>query len=579
MRRPLARLRFLLPLLTSVSMLASTSARAGDRVFGEPTVTRSEVIAKHGMVATAQPLASLAALDILRQGGSAVDAAIAANAVLGLVEPVGCGIGGDLFAIVWDPETRQLYGLNGSGRSPRGLTLDGLKAALHEQGVSEIPAHGPLPVSVPGAVDGWFELHARFGVLPMRDVLAPAIALARDGFPVTEVIAEYWRLNAKNLEKFENFRSTFMPGGRAPRKGETFTNPDLAATYETLARDGRDAFYRGELATTIATTVQRLGGFLSEEDLAAHTSTWVKPVRASYRGYDVWELPPNGQGIAALQMLELLEGFDLRAMGFGSAEYLHALVEAKKLAFADRARFYVDPEFSSTPMDPLVRRLISEAYAAERREEIGPRAAPAVDAGTPTLNEGDTTYLATADHDGMMVSLIQSNYRGMGSGVVPDGLGFGLQDRGQLFALDADHANAYAPGKRPFHTIIPAFVSKDGEPWLAFGVMGGAAQPQMHAQVLINLIDFDMNLQQAGDAARMLHLGSSQPTGEVMNDGGAVYLESGIMGAAKQLKRKGHRIERRRGGFGGYQAVMWDGVRKVWVGASESRKDGAALGY
>ncbi|MEZ4430661.1 MAG: gamma-glutamyltransferase [Nannocystaceae bacterium] len=547
------------------------NARAADRITGRSFATRSEVYARHGMAATAQPLATMAAIDILQQGGTAVDAAIAANAVLGVVEPVGCGIGGDLFAMVWHAATGRLYGLNASGRAPQGLSL----AALRSRGLTKIPAHGPLPVTVPGCVDGWFALHGAFGRLPMAVNLERAIATAKDGFPVSEVIAHYWAKNAAVLARYPNFKATFMPGGRAPARGELFRNPQLASTYERLARGGRAAFYDGPIADVIDAFMRRQGGFLRKRDLAAHRSDWVAPVRAVYRGHEVWELPPNGQGIAALQILNMLEGHDLRSMGFGSADYVHLFVEAKKLAFADRARFYADPAFVKAP----VAELISKRYAKARARLIGARAAAAVDAGAP-LRRGDTTYLTVADPDGNMVSLIQSNYRGMGSGMVPDGLGFGLQDRGELFSLDPAHANAFAPGKRPFHTIIPAFVTRRGAPWLSFGVMGGAAQPQMHAQVLANLIDFGMNLQEAGDAPRVLHLGSSQPTGERMDDGGTVYLEDGFAPeVVRALVERGHRIGRDSGGFGGYQAIARDPKTGAWIGASESRKDGMAAGY
>ncbi|ACY18611.1 gamma-glutamyltransferase [Haliangium ochraceum] len=556
--------------LLSLGSLGSL-AHAGDRITGRAFATRSEVVAQGGMVATSQPLATQAAIDILKAGGTAVDAAIAANAVLGVVEPTGCGIGGDLFAIVWDAKTRKLYGLNGSGRSPAALSLE----YFQRQQLTAIPPFGPLPVTVPGAVDGWFALHGRFGKLPMRDILAPAIGYAQGGFPLSELIAYYWGINADRLSQFANFRKTFLPGGRAPRAGEIFRNPDLARTYERIARGGRDAFYRGAIARSIDRYMRRVGGFLRAEDLAAHRSEWVEPVSTSYRGYDVWELPPNGQGIAALQILNLLEGYDIRAMGFGSPEYVHAFVEAKKLAFSDRAAYYADMDFAEVP----VARLISKEYAAERRQRIDPeRAMPSVPAGK--LRDGDTVYLSVADRAGNMVSLIQSNYRGMGSGMVADGLGFVLQDRGELFDLMPGRANSYAPKKRPFHTIIPAFVTKDGAPWLSFGVMGGAAQPQMHAQVLVNIIDFGMNLQEAGDAPRILHLGSSQPTGEQMHDGGVVSLESGFSTeTVRALIAKGHRLQSRRGGYGGYQAVAYDSETGVYRGASESRKDGHAAGF
>ncbi len=524
----------------------------GDRITGKKFATRSEVIARHGMAATSHPLATQIALDILKKGGTAVDAAIAANAALGLMEPTGNGIGGDLFAIVWDAKTRKLYGLNASGRSPKSLTLEYFK----KHGYKKIPSHGPLPVTVPGCVDGWFELHRKFGRLPMTDILEPAIRYAREGFPVTELIAYYWQRSVPILRKYPNFEKIFTINGRAPRKGEIFRNPYLANTLEKIAREGRDVFYKGEIARTIADYMKRNGGFLSYEDLAAHKSEWVEPVSTNYRGYDVWELPPNGQGIAALQMLNILEGYDIASMGFGSADYLHVLIEAKKLAFEDRAKFYADPVFNDIP----VQWLISKEYAAERRKLINmKRAGRSYPPGNPALHDGDTIYLTVADTEGNMVSLIQSNFRGMGSGMTPDDLGFILQDRGELFNLEEGHFNTYAPGKRPFHTIIPAFVTKDGKPFLSFGVMGGDMQPQGHVQILVNIIDFGMNLQEAGDAPRIRHAGSSQPTGGKMTDGGVVYMESGFdYEVIRELRRRGHRIAWSIGGYGGYQAIMFD---------------------
>lgn len=543
-----------------------------DRV-GEPsTAARSEVIARQGMAATSQPLATQVAIDILKRGGNAIDAAIAANATLGLMEPTGCGIGGDLFAIVWEAKAHKLWGLNASGRSPRSLTLDYLKA----QGLKKIPPLGPLPVSVPGAVDGWFELHTRFGRLEMKQVLAPAIEYAREGFPVSEVIAIYWRESVPVYREFPGFNETYLMNGRAPMKGEVFRNPRLAKTYEEIAQHGRDIFYKGRIARDIADYVSEQGGFLSYEDLATHESEWVEPVSTSYRGHTVWELPPNGQGIAALQILNILEGFDIAKMGFGTAEYIHTLVEAKKLAFEDRAKFYADPQFNDIP----VAGLVAKAYADERRVLIDSnKAAKAYPAGK-VLEHGDTVYLTVADSEGNMVSLIQSNYRGMGSGMTPGELGFMLQDRGELFSLEEGHFNVYEPGKRPFHTIIPAFVTKDGEPYLSFGVMGGDMQPQAHAQVLVNLIDFGMNLQEAGDAPRIRHAGSSDPTGGTMGDGGVVLLESAVSDEARRgLRARGHRLLPGDGGFGGYQAILRDKENGVYIGASESRKDGHAAGY
>lgn len=552
---------------------AAGSLIAADRITGKTFATRSEVIAPHAMAATSQPLATQVALDILKAGGNAIDAAIAANAMLGLVEPTGNGIGGDLFAIVWDAESRKLYGLNASGRSPYSLSLE----YFQEQGLESIPSHGPLPVTVPGAVDGWFELHGRFGKLPMQQVLAPAIRYAKEGFPVSELIAYYWQRSVPTLEGWAGFREVFMPNGRAPEKGEIFRNPALAATLQKIADGGRDVFYRGEIARTIDAFMKREGGFLSYRDLAEHTSEWVEPVSTDYRGFDVWELPPNGQGIAALQILNILEDYDLSEMGFGSADYVHLFVEAKKLVFEDRAKWYADPDFNDIP----VAQLISKKYAAERRQLIDPeRAADSYEAGNPALEEGDTIYLTVADADRNMVSLIQSNYRGMGTGLSPDGLGFIFQDRGELFTLKEGEFNTYGPHKRPFHTIIPAFVTRNGEPYMSFGVMGGATQPQAHAQIIINMVDFGMNLQEAGDAPRILHQGSSQPTGETMTEGGTVVLENGFpYETIRDLVGRGHAVGWAVGPYGGYQAILFDSEQKVYYGASESRKDGQAAGY
>ncbi|MFC2096852.1 gamma-glutamyltransferase [Bacteroidota bacterium] len=545
------------------------SSYSQDRLTGKKFATRSEVIAKNGMAATSQPLATQVALDILKAGGNAIDAAIAANAMLGLVEPTGNGIGGDIFVIIWDAKTKKLYGLNGSGRSPYSLSLDYFK----EKGYTSIPNIGPLPVSVPGCVDGWFTIHDRFGTMPMEKIMAPAIKYAREGFPVTEVIG-YYLQSGSRLARYPGFKEIYMPNGRMPRKGEIFKNPYLANTLEKIAKGGRDVFYKGEIARVIDKYMKENGGFLSYKDLADHKSEWVEPVSTNYRGYDVWELPPNGQGIAALEMLNILENFDIRSMGFGSAEYIHHLVEAKKLAFEDRAKFYADPDFADIPVDELV----SKEYGKERAKLISSRAARKYDAGK--IEKGNTIYMTVADKDGNMVSLIQSNYMGMGSGMTPTGLGFVLQDRGNLFSLEEGHNNCYEPHKRPFHTIIPSFITKDGKPWISYGLMGGAMQPQGHVQIVVNLIDFDMNLQEAGDAPRIRHTGSSQPTGSIMTDGGIVNYESGLtFDIIKVLTQKGHRIQPGSGGFGGYQAIMYDAKNKVYYGASESRKDGHAAGY
>ncbi len=544
---------------------------AQDRITGKSFATRSEVIAPHAMVASSQPLATQVGIDILKKGGNAIDAAIAVDAMLGLTEPTGSGIGGDLFAIVWDAKSKKLYGLNASGRSPRSLSLD----YFIKNGYKSIPPVGPLPVSVPGCVDGWFELHERFGTLTMDQVLSPAINYAREGFPVSELIAYYMDRNAAVLKQYPGFSETYMPGGKTPAKGEVFKNPDLANTLEKIALKGRDEFYKGDIAKTIARYMKDQGGFLSYEDLASHHSEWVEPVSTNYRGYDVWELPPNGQGIATLQILNILELYDIKSMGFGSPEYLHLFTEAKKLAYEDRAKFYADPDFTDVP----VEQLISKEYAKERSKLINPeKAAKSYPAGK--LEQGETVYLTVADQYGNMVSLIQSNYRGMGSGMTPYGLGFVLQDRGELFSLEKGHKNVFEPGKRPFHTIIPSFITKDGRPWISFGVMGGAMQPQGHVQIVVNLIDFGMNLQEAGDAPRIQHTDSSQPTGEKMTDGGWVNLESGFSTeTVRRLMVMGHRVKWDLGGYGGYQAIMWDEVNKVWYGASESRKDGQAAGY
>jgi gamma-glutamyltranspeptidase/glutathione hydrolase len=555
-------------------LFVSHAVMAVDRITGKSFATRSEVMAPQAMAATSHPLATQIALDIMKKGGNAIDAAIAANASLGLMEPTGNGIGGDLFAIVWDAETKSLYGLNGSGRSPRSLSREWFA----ENGFEEIPDWGPLPVSVPGTVDGWFMLHGRFGNLPMKDILQPAIDYARNGHPVHETIQHYWDLYVGRLSGYPGFVEQMTIDGRAPEVGEIWKNPNLANTLERIAREGRDVFYKGDIARTISTYMQENGGHLSYEDMASHAGSWIEPVSSNYRGYDVWELPPNGQGIAALQILNILEMHDVASMGFGSADYVHLFVEAKKLAFEDRARFYADPAY----MDVSVDRLISKEYAKERNALLDMnQAAKEFPHGDPAvLREGDTIYLTTADAEGNMVSLIQSNYRGMGSGMTPPGLGFILQNRGKLFMLEAGHPNSFEPGKLPFHTIIPSFITRDGKPYISFGLMGGPMQPQGHAQIVVNLVDFKMGLQEAGDAPRIHHFGSSQPTGGTMSNGGIVNLESGFdYEVIRELMARGHKIQDARGPYGGYQAIMKHPQYGVYVGASESRKDGHAAGY
>ncbi len=552
-------------------VLVVQSLHAQDRVTGRNFATRSEVIAQNGMACTSQPLATQVALDILKKGGTAIDAAIAANATLGLMEPTGCGIGGDLFAIVWDAESEQLYGLNASGRSPQNLTL----AYFKEQGMEKIPAYGPLPVSVPGAVDGWFELHGKFGKLPIEEILQPAIEYAEEGFPVSELIAYYLNQSVPWMsERYPNVRETYTMEGQVPQKGDIFKNPYLANTYRKIAKGGRDAYYKGDIARTIAAFIKEQGGFLTEKDFADHRSEWIDPVSTNYRGYDVWELPPNGQGIAALQMLNILEGYDFSEIEFGSPMHLHLFMEAKKLAFEDRAKYYADMDFAQVP----VEQLISKRYAQERRAMIDPDKASRFDAGQ--ISAGETIYLTIADKEGNMISLIQSNYRGMGSGMVPPKLGFMLQDRGELFSLKESQNNTYEPGKRPFHTIIPCFVTKNGQPFMSFGVMGGDFQPQGHSQIIMNMIDFGMNLQEAGDAPRFDHTGSSSPTGFEADGRGTLRLESGFdYETIRALMAKGHTIRYARGIYGGYQAIMYDAENGVYYGASESRKDGQAAGY
>jgi gamma-glutamyltranspeptidase/glutathione hydrolase len=556
-----------------VGAFSASLLLSADRTEGELFATRSVVHGRHGMVAAAHPLAVQIGLDILEEGGTAVDAAIAVNAALGFLEPVSCGIGGDLFAIVWDAESGKLYGLNGSGRAP--LALDASEVEPNPDGT--IPLYSPYSWSVPGTVDGWFALHGRFGKLPMAALLAPAIRTAEEGEPVPQIIAAAWRRGAEIFGAMPGFESTFMPGGRAPAEGELFRNPDLAKSYRLIAERGRESFYEGTIAEAIVAFSEKHGGFFSMEDFRRHTSEWLQPISTTYRGVTLYELPPNGQGLAALQMLNILENFDLQAMGRESALFWHLMTEAKKLAFEDRARYYADPEFVDIP----VAGLLSKEYGRERAALIDlERASRRLEAGEPRLNRGDTTYLAVADERGNMVSLIQSNYTGFGSGYVVEGWGFGIQNRGSLFNLDPESANYLEPGKRPFHTIIPAFAMRDGRPWLAFGVMGGSMQPQGHVQILVNLVDFGMNLQEAGDAPRFFHGGSSEPTGTIMKDGGVLHLESGIsQKVRRELTRMGHRLAESIGRYGGYQAVARDPETGVYSGASESRKDGCAMGY
>ncbi|HDL86376.1 MAG TPA: gamma-glutamyltransferase [Candidatus Acetothermia bacterium] len=531
------------------------------------------VLSSEAMVATSQPLAVQVGIDVLKRGGNAIDAAIAVNATLGMVEPMSCGLGGDLFAIVWDARSGKLYGLNGSGRSPYFLTRE----AFVERRLDRIPLRGVLPWSVPGCVDGWYRLNERFGSMPIAEILAPAIKYAERGFPVSPRIARAWASAAALLREDPAAAQTFLPHGSAPACGEVFANPDLARSLRAVAADGRDAFYRGEIAEKIVATSERLGGYISMRDLSDHESNWVEPISARYRDYDVWELPPNTQGIAVLQMLRILDGFDLSTMGHNSADYLHYLVEAKKLAYEDRARAYADPDF----YDPPVGQLLSDDYTLRQRQRIdAERASRELPPEDIALRNGDTVYLTVVDNERNAVSFIQSNYYSFGSGIVPSGVGFVIQNRGALFNLDPHAANRLKPHKRPFHTIIPGFVTRDGRPAFSFGVMGGDQQPQGQVQILCNVIDFGMDVQEAGDAFRFRHNGSSTPVGDVMHDGGTLYLEPGIPEAvADDLRARGHNVIYKEGGYGGYQGIWIDQERGVLRGGSESRTDGCASGY
>jgi len=530
---------------------------------------RSAVACRNGIVCTSQPLASMAGIDILKAGGNAIDAAICANAMLSLVEPMMCGPGGDLFAIVWSAKERELIGLNASGRAPYDWSIEKARAL----GLKEIPVYGPLSWSVPGCVSGWAALQKRLGRFDLGKILEAPVYYAREGFPVSPVIARTWSFNSTDDP---GLARAFMPGGKPIRFGDIFRNADLADFFEIIGREGADAFYKGQIAERIVKFSRAKGGRLSMRDFRDHTVDWVEPVSTNYRGYDVWELPPNGQGIAALQILNLLEHFDIGSMEPNSADHLHLFIEAKKLAFEDRAVYYADMDFADVP----VKELISKEYANRRVKLIDPgRAARNVAPGR-LKGSSDTVYLTTADKEGNMVSLIPSIYYPWGSGFVPDGLGFCLQNRGQLFSLNPNDLNKLEPHKRPFHTIIPAFVTKNGKPVFSFGVMGGDFQPQGHAQVLMNLIDFAMSPQQAGEQPRVRHIESSTPTGKKMVGGGRVVFERGIADSVKRkLAEMGHRINRNVGVYGGYQSIWRQDNPMRYFGGSDPRKDGCAIGY
>jgi gamma-glutamyltranspeptidase / glutathione hydrolase len=566
---------FLICLALLLMTQAPLSQTSGDRPAPNPRATRSVVLARNGLIATSQPLASAAGLRVLQEGGNAVDAAVTAAAVLAVIEPTMNGLGGDLFALVYDAKTKTLRGLNASGRSARAASVE----AARQRGLTAIPVTGTLAVSVPGVVDGWAELLANHGTITFERALAPAIGYARDGFGVGEIVAYEWREAEAALAQDPAAARTFLIGGRAPRPGDLFRNPELARTLERLAAGGRDAFYRGEIARAIVADAKQRGGWLEEHDFADHTSDWVEPISTTYKGYEVFQMPPNTQGIVALQMLNLLEGFDLKPLGHNSAEYLHLLVEAKRLAFADRDAFIADPRVMPREALDAMR---SKSYAERRRKEIDPEraareyapgaftdASSAGRSATPPIHErADTTYLTVADRDGNVVSLIQSIFHIFGAAIVAGDTGIVLQNRGHSFAFDSDHPNRLEPGKRPFHTIIPAMVFRDGRPWLSYGVMGGDLQPQGHVQVLLNLVEFGMNLQEAGEASRFRH----SPAG--------LALESAISPEARfGLHRRGHRVISSVGVFGGFQGILIDHDNGILMGGSDPRKDGLAIGY
>ena len=565
-------MRLLVVAAVVMTGIGSTAQVPGDRPAPNPRATRSVVLARNGIIATSQPLASAAGLAVLQQGGNAIDAAVTAAAVLSVVEPTMNGIGGDLFALVYDPKTKSVRALNASGRAPAAATL----AEFKRRNLQTIPYRGELSVSVPGVVDGWAELLAKHGTMTLERALQPAIRYARDGYAVSEIIAYQWKDQESTLARDPAAASTFLIDGKAPRTGDVFKNPKLAASLEQIAKGGRDAFYRGAIAKAIADDMQRRKGMLTEADLAAHKSDWTEPIATNYRGYDVLEFPPNTQGVVALEMLNILEGYDLKALGHNSAAYLHLLVEAKKIAFADRDAWLADA--STTPPEAL-KKMLSKQYAAERRKEIDPERSGreykplAIGGSSPAGDErpiahGDTIYMTVADKDGNVVSLIQSIYEAFGAGIVAGDTGIALHNRGSLFSLREGHPNVLAPGKRPFHTLVPAMVMKDGRPWLSFGVMGGDMQPQGHVQVLLNLVDFGMNVQEAGEAPRFRHSGQN------------LMIESAISPEARfGLDARGHRLTSAVGSFGGFQGILFDHRTGVMMGGSDPRKDGLAIGW
>jgi gamma-glutamyltranspeptidase/glutathione hydrolase len=563
-------------LLTVSTMTILSAQLPGDRPAGNPRGTRSPVLARNGVIATSQPLASAAGLQVMQQGGNAIDAAVTAAAVLAVVEPTMTGIGGDVFALVYDAKTKQLRALNSSGRAGAKADADMLLA----KGETDMPGAGVYTITVPGALAGWAELLEKHGTISLARALEPAIRYARDGYPVAEMVADEWEGGARKMAQDPASAAVFLPNGRAPKTGEVFRNPDLAKTLEQVAKGGRDVFYKGAIAKAIASDIERRGGFITAADLAAHTADWVQPIGTSYRGYDVYEVPPNTQGFVALQMLNILEGFDIKSLGHNSAEYLHLLVEAKRIGFADRSAYLADVDHVPPH---VLKALISKEYAAARRKEINPDRAAAgykpgtFAAGTASPNpraffdgrdRGDTVYLAAADGQGNAISFINSLFGTFGSGVVVPGTGVVLHNRGSGFTLQKDHPNRLAPGKRPFHTLVPAFIMKDGKPLMPFGVMGGDNQAQAHVQIVVNLVDFGMNVQDAGDAARVRHGGEG------------LAAESGIADSIRAaLVTRGHEVRDGRGAMGGYQAVFIDPKTGVLMGGSDPRKDGLAIGW
>ncbi len=570
------------PVLPATKFFADV--KAGDRPVGASFASRSEVFGRNGAAASSHPLGTLAGIEILKKGGSAVDAAVAMNAALGFLEPTANGIGGDLYAMLWDPGTSKVVGIAGSGRSPRALDIETVRSRARN-GV--LPPYGAVTVTVPGTVDAWWRLHQRYGKLRWRELFDPAIAYAEGGVPLSPVVAYYMNRAMTNfarpnmgIEEIANAQATYASGDRASA-GEIFRNPDLARTYRMIAQGGRDAFYEGEIARTIDAYFRRIGGWMTRADLAAHQSNWSDPVTTSYRGVDVHAIGENTQGLATLQILNILENFDMREAGFQTPLSIHLGAEAKRLAYEDRARYYGDPNFSRMPTEWLV----SKAYAAERARLIRPDRINLDVRRGEAPSQGDTTYFSVADKHGMMVSMIQSNFRGMGSGLVPDRLGFMLQDRGQLFTLQEGHPNVYAPGKRPFQTIIPGFATRGGRPWLAFGVMGGGMQPQGQTQILLNRIDYGLDNQAAGDAPRWQHSGSTESMGEddkSIGGTGVLQLETGVPDAtALTLAEMGWRLGPSDGGFGRYSSVerRESGGALVYSAASDLRADGISLAY